>query len=534
MTRRLRVPYSLRRKRVRASFSKYSVYNAMTWRKDRPRTTQHRQLFFAKQESRAYHGDRLTERQFKNHFRGEQPVLAPLARARGTEAETPFGLQTYVALERRLDFAVFRAFFASSVRQAASFILKGSVLVNGVRVRSPGYRLRPNDVFSVTPLRVLQALGRPKPAPVESVKLTNRIISRFNKYLERCRARPEAMHAQRVRNRARHHEYAARHAARADRRVGAQLAALEAEHEQARQALSPARVLRAVVLGEFAPRRAVQGTLSEIRALYDPATDLLDAGVGAVSPSADAVAAAAGDGAAGDGAAAMNAGETATRNADTAETLSAARNAADATRPQAASTAEAEGQKSAPVPAPGGDPGAAAAPSSAAAASATPRMEPAHTSNPKLGALLTRVCESELAALDEEFAQRRAALDPDAYDPAWVDRLPAPLEPLPADADPRKARAKLPFSTTGGRMYGLSEPGKPYFTPWSPRQFVAPFAVLPHHIEICFESCHAVYMRDPVARPGLSEVISPFSLDMHERAYLWYVARRRKNLPRLD
>lgn len=442
MTRRLRVPFSLSRKRVRASFNKYNVYNAMTWRKDRPQATQYRQLFFAKQESRAYHGDRLTERQFKQFFRGEQPVLTSLAPKQsqntGSEKETPFGLLTYVSLERRLDFAVFRALFASSIRQAAAFILKGAVTVNGVRMRSPGYELRPGDMFSVEPERVLHALGRKKPSVDESVKLTNRIIKKYNKYLDRCRADPEKMHFQRLKNRRKHRVYNQRCEAQKEARTAELKEKLLKEVDAAKLELTPSSLLKQISANTFTPRSTLTGTISEI------------------------------------------------------QQLSA-------------------------TPAP--------------AAPAAPAAAPAEESATRLNSLLQSLSEAETAALEKEAEQKTKSLTAESYDPSFVDRLPPNLPLLDSGADPVTTEVSLPFSPSK-RMYGLAEPEKPFFTPWVPRQFLAPFAVLPFHLEICFESCHAVYLRDPVAKPGLSEVISPFGLDIHERAYLWYVARRRKNLPR--
>jgi ribosomal protein S4 len=48
---------------------------------------------------------------------------------------TPYMQMTFAPLERRLDTAVFRALFASSVRQARQFVIHGAVTVNGKKVR---------------------------------------------------------------------------------------------------------------------------------------------------------------------------------------------------------------------------------------------------------------------------------------------------------------------------------------------------------------------------------------------------------------
>ena len=50
------------------------------------------------------------------------------------EHMTPYMQMTFAPLERRLDTAVFRAMFASSVRQARQFVIHGAVKVNGKKV----------------------------------------------------------------------------------------------------------------------------------------------------------------------------------------------------------------------------------------------------------------------------------------------------------------------------------------------------------------------------------------------------------------
>lgn len=47
---------------------------------------------------------------------------------------TPYMQMTYYPIERRLDTAIFRSLFASSVRQARQFVVHGLVKVNGKKV----------------------------------------------------------------------------------------------------------------------------------------------------------------------------------------------------------------------------------------------------------------------------------------------------------------------------------------------------------------------------------------------------------------
>ncbi|KAL2142739.1 hypothetical protein VTI28DRAFT_756 [Corynascus sepedonium] len=69
------------------------------------------------------------------------------------------------------------------------------------------------------------------------------------------------------------------------------------------------------------------------------------------------------------------------------------------------------------------------------------------------------------------------------------------------------------------------DPSKPYATPWRPREFMAPFAFIPRYLEVNQRICAAVYLRHPVARPGLSEVPTPFSPMLSQLAFNWYLRR---------
>lgn len=67
---------------------------------------------------------------------------------------------------------------------------------------------------------------------------------------------------------------------------------------------------------------------------------------------------------------------------------------------------------------------------------------------------------------------------------------------------------------------------KPYATPWRPRPYMSAFAFVPRYLEVNHNICSAVYLRHPVARPGLAEVPSPFSAESSQLAYNWYLRRR--------
>ncbi|KAK4463734.1 alpha-L RNA-binding motif-containing protein [Cladorrhinum samala] len=69
------------------------------------------------------------------------------------------------------------------------------------------------------------------------------------------------------------------------------------------------------------------------------------------------------------------------------------------------------------------------------------------------------------------------------------------------------------------------DPSKPYMTPWRPRPFMAPFAFIPRYLEVNHKICAAVYLRHPVARPGKTEVPTPFNYATSQLAFNWYLRR---------
>ena len=67
---------------------------------------------------------------------------------------------------------------------------------------------------------------------------------------------------------------------------------------------------------------------------------------------------------------------------------------------------------------------------------------------------------------------------------------------------------------------------KPYATPWQPREYMSAFAFIPRYLEVNQNICAAVYLRHPVARPGLGEVPTPFGEGTTASAFAWYLRRR--------
>lgn len=70
------------------------------------------------------------------------------------------------------------------------------------------------------------------------------------------------------------------------------------------------------------------------------------------------------------------------------------------------------------------------------------------------------------------------------------------------------------------------DPTKPYATPWCPKPYMSAFAFIPPFLEVNQNICAAVYLRHPVARPGMAEVPTPFGEVTGGNAFAWYLRRR--------
>jgi len=63
--------------------------------------------------------------------------------------------------------------------------------------------------------------------------------------------------------------------------------------------------------------------------------------------------------------------------------------------------------------------------------------------------------------------------------------------------------------------------------------FAAPSIFIPAYLEVSFASCSAVYVRHPSARPGVSEIPTPYDADGEVMAYTWeWYLRNNRRLSR--
>lgn len=459
--------FSTARGRVRASMNKYNLFNL--YKKPQIRyqgKSLFQQKWTAKQETRAYHGEHLTESRWKTLFDPNLESVAQLdASLKGVDvAPTPMSLQTYATLEKRLEFALFRAMFALSVRQAREFIKNGHVKVNGVVVKHTLFPLKAGDMFSVRPEKVMLAMGRVKPSVAQAVLVDNRQIAVWNKYVAAARENPKDMWDLKQ--------------TKPDSLDPAASSTSQGRVEAIRKFN---RGIETAMLAQQkqTTRDAVLSRLLAAAQGRDAAELGPDAFLG-----------------------------VAIRAADRAKCLEAYKLLKSAGHALVAAHLPAE---------------CAAYIGTQSTAFATPDAAKTAASVKKI---LLEVVSEQLEALRVQAEKLKlpedAKLIPFSTSFGQNVRFHARLDKAAVEEDEGAAKVHLPWQKG---LFGRQDPSKPYFTPWTPRPFLGAFAILPHHLEISFDTCHAIYLHDPVARPGHSEVISPFPDHVHERAYMYYVRK---------
>lgn len=98
-----------------------------------------------------------------------------------------------------------------------------------------------------------------------------------------------------------------------------------------------------------------------------------------------------------------------------------------------------------------------------------------------------------------------------------------------AEADsetPKPTRSPPKESPSERRAREAEASGK--LTPFHLPAYASPFLFVPAYIEPSFLTCSAIYVRHPTARPGYSEIPSPWDADgeIMRFAWEWYARRR--------
>jgi len=134
-----------------------------------------------------------------------------------------------------------------------------------------------------------------------------------------------------------------------------------------------------------------------------------------------------------------------------------------------------------------------------------------------------------MTKIPEDAASEKATSDQQAD--ATADAIQESANPQmrdPNKKDEYKARkdAELLHAALERARANPIDVSKPYATPWKPRDFMSAFAFIPRYLEVNQNICSAVYLRHPVARPGLAEVPTPFHGETLSLAFNWYLRRR--------
>lgn len=577
MPHRVKNLFSLARGKVRASWNPRNLYNL--YKKTdflRNEKTLYQQKWASKRELRAYHGEHIREgtmtQQIPKKLQGVVLPLGDDVTSRGIMAnagrgpnemyevdadgnrklKTPFALQTFAHLEKRLDFAVFRSMFASSVRQAGQFIRQGNVTVNGVKVKHASYPLKAGDLLSVEPEKVLFASGKAKPSVEDAVKVDNRQIKKYNQFLKKCNDNPDKM-------------WGLKQDKKEKRAAGTlkdpkRQQELQQKNEQAFQkmlseirALSSAGILEDLIIG----RQEFLNTQTEdTRALGEQLLKLIDQ---KYPPSGATPAAASTENFLTADAVVEFLNQRSTQVVEKQQQIAAAEKSDNVEKKKAEQVAE-NAQRLIELR----NRTMSFMDSDKAFDFKFHPKDINHTSGMvdaqarKIVSHLLTLRKSEYNNVDERkvaYAARSLINEMktnisnafhDAYwetqnkltdhsrdgsatvDPQWLNKLGPLREKLDAsaaaeaEADVAKT-LDLPWQKQ--HLYGRKDTSKPYFTPWRFRPFMSPSVIYPHHIEVDFKTCSAVYLRDPVSRPGMSEVISPFPLTTHEFANLYYIKK---------
>ncbi|KAF2659560.1 alpha-L RNA-binding motif-containing protein [Lophiostoma macrostomum CBS 122681] len=406
--------HSLKKLKIRQDWSRWSLYSIA--RLAQPNTisrTYFQQKWTAKSDTRAYHGEQIREKKWKRLFKRSLPAVVPmdhryLARHDGSEQAagrgagvdeegkkqtprmTPYMQMTYYPIERRLDSAIFRSLFASSVRQARQFVVHGLVTVNGKKIPYPGYMLNPGDMFQVDTESVMFATG-----------------------------------AQKIRSSVARKIAAEKKAARGDTSGSA---------PAPREPTIAELISQSTTTSETPSHTSLK---TQLQTLMENVEDVLGTEVSAKDKQ---------------------------KFREFRQNVKKAISLWKTASPESVTTLDAQ-----------------------------------------------------FTFLQDQLAAKR---DPSSTQPADTSLSQDDAAKL------KKAFERLKQQAEYDAQWNKRDASRPYLTPWRPRDFMSAFAFIPRYLEVNQNICAAVYLRHPVARPGLAEVPTPFPYETGQLAFNWYLRRR--------
>ncbi|RKF60003.1 putative 30s ribosomal subunit s4 [Erysiphe neolycopersici] len=502
--------HGLKKPKIRSSWNKYNLYNLS--RLKLPNTaymTYFQQKWSAKCLARAYHGDKIIrEKQWQRMFSPNMNAVVPmdhkylaefdgseLAEGRGSgkdinpnaqkdspsmiKKKIPYMNMTFAPLERRLDMAIFRSLFASSHKQARQMVVHGHVKVNGQKMPHPGYLLNPGDMYQVEPDVVQHATGdrlnkREKvlrKLHIRRSKITRkRSMEYFDKYMK-----SDVLSAPKVgtfNDEPKKRKYWLR-----------KFQNLWTYIKTSYHTYEPTRKIKFRLLRKSIEKLVVNW--------YELPWKKLDNAMRKVALEFR-------------GARTHFPKETPERQEWLKRRLAIDRkyHAEMCRRMRERRVSKPKNQKIekeiiAPL------------------ASSNSEIDSSNTHNSPLPPLTAK-----LPKIDARLNTRPGI---NIY-MGQIEKLPTIKKP-PYEGYEYKPSAKL---RKHDKNAGIPPGGgsKTYPLPWRPKPYMSAFAFIPRYLEVRQNICAGVYLRHPVARPGLSEVPSPFPTEIMQLAYNWYLRRR--------
>jgi hypothetical protein len=123
-----------------------------------------------------------------------------------------------------------------------------------------------------------------------------------------------------------------------------------------------------------------------------------------------------------------------------------------------------------------------------------------------------RSADEKLSAIEGEGEQGvEGEADAKASPPAGGEGEGASSEATNATASEDKGETKAGSSAAAAVPYEPEQVDyskSPY--PFQLPDYAAPFLFIPQYLEVSFPTCSAIYLRHPSARPGVSEIPSPY------------------------
>lgn len=90
-----------------------------------------------------------------------------------------------------------------------------------------------------------------------------------------------------------------------------------------------------------------------------------------------------------------------------------------------------------------------------------------------------------------------------------------------AEASEESASKLASKRAPSGPRYAWNLKDKGDLTPFHPPPYSSPWMFIPAYIEPSFATCSAIYLRHPTARPGYSEIPTPYDADGEVIRFAW-------------